>query len=397
VAAETRARADGARRLNEPALLVCTATRWQGTARIPRGLARAGFEVSLLAPRGSLAERSRYVARVAHLPDGAGPRQWLDAFAAVVAATRPRIVLPCDDMAFQLLQRLVLSPPDDLPPGLRLQLGSLVSRSLGNPRFYATSVDKTLLPAASAALGVPVAPYAIVADADAAVAFAAVHGYPIVLKRGHGFAGSGVAIVADPAALPKAFADLAQGEALDLGDAAAPRLLAQAFVPGRILARPSAAWDGRELAGVTREKVVRHPSAAGPGTVMRYFCDPRTRAYSEALIAGFGLAGFVGIEYVESAQTGEVFLLEINRRVTPGTPTGELVGIDLCASLHAAVTGAPPPVPHDVAPGFARTVARFPQEWLRDPASRWLRDYPVDAPWDDPDVFAALLAMRHDA
>lgn len=382
--------------MNEPVLLVCTATRWQGTARIPHDLARAGFEVALLAPRGSLAEHSRFVARVEHLPDGASPRQWLDAFAAMVAATRPRIVLPCDDMAFQLLQRLVASPPDDLSPALRLQLASLIRDSLGDPKFYATSVDKTLLPAAAEALGVQVAPYAIVADVDAADAFAAAHGYPIVLKRSHGFAGSGIAIVAERALLPQAMTDLAKGEPLDLRQATAPRLLAQAFVPGRILARPSAAWGGRELAGVTREKVVRHPAATGPGTVMGYFCDPRTRAYSEALIAGFRISGFVGIEYVESTRTGEIFLLEINRRVTPGTHTGALVGIDLCAALHAAVTGAPSTVPHDIAAGFARTVARFPQEWLRDPASRYLRDCPVDAPWDDPEVFAALLAMRHD-
>ena len=36
----------------------------------------------------------------------------------------------------------------------------------------------------------------------------------------------------------------------------------------------------------------------------------------------------------------------------------------------------------------------FPQEWLRDPASAFLRDYPVDIPWDDPELFEAMIAMR---
>jgi hypothetical protein len=38
-------------------LLASTATRWLGTARIPSALAKAGFEVSLLTPRNSLAEK----------------------------------------------------------------------------------------------------------------------------------------------------------------------------------------------------------------------------------------------------------------------------------------------------------------------------------------------------
>ena len=41
-----------------PALLVSTATRWTGTARIPAALADAGFSVALLTPRNSLAERA---------------------------------------------------------------------------------------------------------------------------------------------------------------------------------------------------------------------------------------------------------------------------------------------------------------------------------------------------
>ncbi len=380
-----------------PILLLSTATRWLGTARIPRSLARAGFDVALLAPRDSLAEKSRYVAKVGHLPDDAGPRQWRSAFAAMVAAHRPSIVAPCDDMAFQLLLRLAVSPPDDMAPAQHLALASLVRRSLGDPKFYATSVDKTLLPAAAQALGVRVAPHAIVGDADACLAFAAQHGWPIVLKRSHGFASSGVAVIAGAAELQPAMAALLTVQPLDFGRVAAPRLLAQAFVPGAVVGRSSAAWNGQELAGVTRTKVKRNPPGTGPGTVMRYYCEPEARAFSESLIAGFGISGLLGIEYVVDARTGALSLLEINRRVTPGSHTGELVGIDLCAALHAAVTGAPSTVPHDVPPGFERTVARFPQEWLRNPASPFLRKYPTDAPWDDPVLLERFLAMRHDA
>ena len=56
-------------------------------------LAVAGFDVSLLAPKDSLAEKSRFVARVAHLHDDTTPMQWVHAFAATVQATSPRLVV----------------------------------------------------------------------------------------------------------------------------------------------------------------------------------------------------------------------------------------------------------------------------------------------------------------
>jgi hypothetical protein len=195
-----------------PVLLASTATRWIGTARIPAALAKAGFEVSLLTPRNSLAEKSRYVSKIGYLPDNATFAQWVVAFAGAVKATAPRIVLPCDDMAFRLLAMLLRSPRD-LQPALQLQLASLIRESLGDPDYYDISVDKTLLPPAAEALGVRVPPYAIVTTAEAAAAFTAVHGYPVVLKRGHGFAGQGVAICATRDELTRAFAEFTRANA----------------------------------------------------------------------------------------------------------------------------------------------------------------------------------------
>ncbi len=80
-----------------PILLVATTTSWLGTARIPKTLSQSGFHVSLLTPRGSLAEASRYVAKVDYLADHATPLQWLEAFAAV-ATTTPTPAAACDPM-----------------------------------------------------------------------------------------------------------------------------------------------------------------------------------------------------------------------------------------------------------------------------------------------------------
>jgi hypothetical protein len=63
--------------MSHPCLIVATGTHWFAAARLPKALANAGFDVALLAPKDSLAEKSRFVGRIGHLPDGATPAQWL--------------------------------------------------------------------------------------------------------------------------------------------------------------------------------------------------------------------------------------------------------------------------------------------------------------------------------
>ena len=376
-------------------LLVATATSYIGTARIPSALSKAGFEVSLLAPRNTLAEKSRFVTKVGHLPDNATPLQWVFAFADMVKASSPRLVLPCDDTALRLLQTLALSPPQNMQPALHLQLATLIRESLGSADYYRISIDKTLLPGAAEAVGVRVPPYAILSDLHAAEAFVADHGYPVVLKRGHGAAGDWVAIAADRAELEQAFAQFSSATTLDIEGSGARRLLIQAHIPGRIRHQGVAAWKGDVVAGFAREKLVSHPPPKGPATVTRYFRAPEVREFSEALVKQFGMNGLFSFEYVAHERTGQAYLLEINRRITPGTHTGALVGVDICAAPYAVLNGMPPPSRKNLDEGEEHVIAHFPQEWLRDPGSHYLRDCRVDAPWDDPDLFEAMLASRH--
>ena len=379
-------------------LLVATATRWPGTARIPRGLAKAGFTVSLLTPRNSLAEKSAYVAKIGFLPDQATPMQWVHAFAATVTATSPRLVVPCDDMAFRLLQMLALTPPPRLQPALQLQLAALVRGSLGDPAHYVASTDKTLLPAAAAALGLRVPPFAVCAGADDIAAFAATHGWPVVVKRRHGFAGQGVAICAGGSDVARAMATFAAAEERELaGPAATPvRYLAQAHLPGRTQYFQAVAWQGRLLAGWAGEKVVADPEPTGPPTVTRYFRSPHLRALTEQLVSGFGISGHFVVEFRVDERTRETHLIEINRRISPATHLGAQRNVDLCAALYAALEGTVSTSRADLAEGEEGITVYFPGEWLRDPQSRYLRDYPVDVPWDEPELIEALLALRHE-
>ena len=372
-----------------PVLLVLTALRWVGAARMPRALAHAGFEVTLLTPPGSLAEKSGFLTKIAYVPDKATPEAWIHAFAATAKATGARLVVPCDDNAFRLLQLLAKSPPQGLQPALHDELAALIVESFGDPTHYAATVDPTSLLAAAATLGVGVPAHASIGDLAAAESFGATHGYPLVLMSRRSGA---VATARSSENLASAFAELAPTTA---GAPAGSRdtLLVRAHVPGPVRSYQAAAWKGALLAGFAGERV-HDPSRGGAQTgVNRYYRSDALRKVASDLAQGFGLSGMFSIEGIV-AQSGEFHLLEINRRLLGGAHRGSEFGIDHCAALHAALHALPYSGRADLDEGEEHICVSFPQEWLRDPESRWLRDYPVDVPWDEPDLFEAMLELQ---
>jgi predicted ATP-grasp superfamily ATP-dependent carboligase len=373
-------------------LLVATATQWLGIARIPRDFDKAGWSVAVLAPKGTLADHSRHVSKIGYLPDHATAPQWSYAFAATVTATAPKLVLPCDDTAFRLMHQLVIAPPDRMQPVLHLQLAKLIVDSLGDPAHFGASVDKTLISRAAEAAGVRVPRHQIVAHPDEASAFAAAHGWPVVLKRSRSTAGDGVAICANPDALKSEFARLAGGKTPRPGESGPTRLVVQAFIPGRTQYFAGTAWRGAMLCGYAVDKLEGEPK--GAASVVRYFHSPELAESASRLAAAFGASGIFAPEYIVDEKTREPYLLEVNRRVTPGTHRGEFFNMSSGAALLAASEGKPPGTRARFDAGEVRTFVSFPHEWLRDPGSAYLREYPVDAPWDEPELFEAMLAMR---
>jgi len=79
-----------------------------------------------------------------------------------------------------------------------------------------------------------------------------------------------------------------------------------------------------------------------------------------------------------------------------GAHRGSDIGVDHAAALHAALRGAPIPTRARLDDGEEHLSVHFPQEWLRDPHSRWLTGYPVDMPWDDPELLEALVALHRE-
>jgi len=374
-------------------LLVASAPDWIGTARFPKALHGAGFSVTLLAPPNALAATSRFVDRVVSFPPQLSVYDWVYSLADAVRLAAPRMLVPCDDLTVRLLHSIVVAAPPDLKADVQLELAALIRESLGDPVFYERSVDKLQLPPLAASLGVRIIPWIPALDYSDVTSFAGAHGYPVVLKAPNSAGGVGVAICGDASQAANAYERLRLHREQDIPDASRI-VVVQQYVPGETIGRPAVGWNGRELAGITREFVVKNPPETGPGSVVRFYCEPEARIFSDALVRGMGMRGFFAAQFIVHSETRELYLLEISRRITPGHHSGSPVGVDLCAALHAELSGSASNAPQDLPPGFERIVPQFPQEWLRDPGSAFLSDYPVDAPWDDPELFTAMIGMR---
>ena len=381
--------------MSVPVLLVSTATRWYGTARTPRALAKAGFDVTLLTPRNSLAERSRFVARVAYLANDATPIDWIHAVAATVRAVSPVQVMPCDDVSFRLLAMLVLSPPPQLQPNLQAELAKLVRASLGDPAHYRTSIDKTMMAPAAARAGVRVPAQSVVTSTGEALAFARECPYPLVVKRPLATAGDDARIVANEAELVEAVNARTAPEKEDLEPDSSGRAVVQQHIDGHLCYQNVAAWQGRMLAGFAGDRLQSHDAIAA-GTVVRYRHAPALGETSQRFVQAFGMSGLFTSEYMIERDSGLAYLIEINRRISPATHYGAVLNVDLCAALYAAINGTESRTRPSLDAGEERVFVHFPGEWLRDPKSRWLREYAVDVPWDDPGLLDAMLALRRE-
>jgi hypothetical protein len=103
------------------------------------------------------------------------------------------------------------------------------------------------------------------------------------------------------------------------------------------------------------------------------------------------ISGYFSPEFLIDKRTDQPYLLEIGRSVAAGAHCGGAVGVDHWKALHASLQGTATATRADLDVGEEHLIVNFPQVWLRNRTSRWLREYPVDVPWDDPELIEAML------
>lgn len=367
------------------ALLIATAADWQGTARAPEALAAAGFEPYLLAPANTYARFSRYT-RAHYLLDARSPldvQQTL--IATAFARLAPQLLLAGDDGAFELLRGIHGNPITGVPADVHAGLERLIERSLGAPDGYARSVDKLQFAICAAKLGVAAPQSRVAASMEEASSFAREFGYPVVLKRSFSFGGRGVAVCADVDELVLAFARLRAGPPENSA------LLVQQHLDGATWYVSALAWQGEVLCSHAVEKIAGY--VRGPATVVRYLHHDAMIDATAKLARAFGINGYFGTEFLTRDRESPIAVIEVNRRVMPGSHRGPAIDIDYYAAWRDALAGTQPATRRRLDAGEEHIFVQFPMEWMRDPQSHYLLYHSLDAPRDDPRLLAALLDM----
>jgi hypothetical protein len=388
--------------LLKPTVLIVTTSRWFPTARLAVALANAGFQVQALCPSAHPISKTNAVKRT-FLYHGLAP---LKSFAAAIAATRPDLLVSGDDLATWHLHDLYGESSHAGASGAAVR--QLIERSLGAPEFFPAVDDRARFIQLASEFGVRVPANATIATSEALIQWIATSTFPAVLKANGTSGGTGVRIVHNAQDAERARKVLqappllarAAKRALIDHDATLiwPSVLrkksqvnAQSFICGREATSAVVCWQGSVLASL-HFVVLQKSDAAGHATVLRRIAHPEMAATAETMVHRLQLSGFHGFDFMLAEQTQAAHLIEINPRATQVCHLNFGPGHDLPSALLSAVTGSLPEAPPSVTQND--TIALFPQEWLRDPSSPFLRSAFHDVPWDQPELLRACVRKR---
>jgi biotin carboxylase len=369
--------------------LILALSNWIGAARFPRALQRAGFEVAVLCPASTRISHTKFVNRRMEFGPSAHVREIIAALWQTIAEWGATSVIASDDRSIRFVEDVATAVHEgklDHQPG-KPAVAAALSRSMALPEHWETIRRKSLCHSVAEALGIPAPPQVIVNAEDDALAFAKQHGFPIVLKADSGAAGTTVSTCRDESEVRSAYQRLAASSDRGLHNP----ILAEGYVPGPEIAHCFVADRGRIITGLTRLKVHCHPAPFGPSSVVQIVDYPQAADAAGRFAAHVQYCGFASMQFIVDAATQTPKFLEFNARPLPMQHMDEdLCGVDFGKAWHAVAAGSEPP--QFRGPIIGRTIALFPQEWMRDPASKYLKpDEIVDVPWDDPPLLRAYL------
>jgi hypothetical protein len=383
----------------KPTILIVTTSRWFPTARLAMALAGAGCQVDAVCPSGHPLSRM-YAVRRSHAYRGLMP---LNSFAAAIAAVKPDLIVPGDDLATSHLHDLHAREQARGASGR--WVCELIERSLGAAASFPVVYARSAFADIARQEGVRAPKTEVITDLNHLRKWVAEVGLPTVLKANGTSGGEGVRVANTLEEAERAFRALQAPPLLARAAKRAvvdqdksliwPSLLrhrsvvnAQVFVAGSEATSAVACWKGAVLASL-HFAVVNKCSAAGPSSVLRLIDHPEMSAAAEKMVRRLNLTGILGFDFMLEAHTGNAHLIEINPR---STQVGHLTlgeGHDLPAALYSAVSGEP----FRAAPKVTEKdiITLFPQEWMRDPASPFLASGYHDVPWEEPELLRACV------
>ncbi|MFI5387785.1 MAG: ATP-grasp domain-containing protein, partial [Fimbriimonadales bacterium] len=236
-----------------PRVLVLALENWLGSARLPKALRSAGFEVSLLCYPNTLIALTKYTDdRDTCLP-GDAAEIVARRMTSLIEAHPARMIIPADDRALRFLHHIVeVAHLGRLPQALI----DVVRASLPNPSSFRYGVDKEAASQLMDDLGIRTPPRKLVWSHQDLKEFESEFGLPFVVKPLAGTAGEGVQI-------------LKSAEEIDAAMlSAGSTWMAQKYIRGKSAGSSSVAIDGKCLGTVAYEKTFTYPGETGPASVI---------------------------------------------------------------------------------------------------------------------------------
>ena len=326
----------------------------------------------------------------------------LSSFTRAISASRPNIIVPGDDLAARHLRELHQQAQSSRSSGPTC---ALIEHSIGDAKSFPLVFARARFMELARVQGVRSPKTEVIASSGDLKRWADDTGFPIVLKADETSGGDGVKIVHTLEEAERAFQRLARSPLLaralkrTLLDRDStllaksilrrrPIVNAQVYVAGSEGTSAIACWRGTVLAAL-HFQVIKKAQSTGHATVMRLIENAEMSSAAERMVRQLSLSGLHGFDFMLEPDTGNAHLIEINPR---STQVGHLTlgpGRDLPAALYAAVSGEPlktvsAVTEHD-------TIALFPQEWIRNAASPYLRSAYHDVPWEEPALTRACI------
>jgi glutathione synthase/RimK-type ligase-like ATP-grasp enzyme len=382
----------------KPKVLIATTTNWIATARLVIALAEVGFHVEALCPPGHPLQKTTAISRSFDYR-GLTP---LRSFRSAIETSNPDLIVPGDDLATRHLHdlhRMANHRPEIS------SLRSLIERSIGSPESYRIVYERATLIAIARQEAIRVPRTEVISTHADLRLWVSQSGVPVVLKANGTSGGDGVRIARTVGEVHRAFQKLqappqlaraAKRAVMDHDHSMVRSSLlrrrnvvnAQEFVEGREATSAIVCRNGEVLANLHFE-VLEKISSLGHATVLRTIRHQEMSCAAEKLARRLNLSGFYGFDFMLAAGTGDAYLVEINPRTTQVGHLNMGEGRWLPAALFAALTGKEPSSNSSVIEND--TVALFPQEWMRDAASGYLRTAYHDAPIGEPRLVDACM------
>jgi len=379
-----------------PRVLIIATTRWPLAGHMAIALAKVGFEVAILSPRGSPVRHIQIVEK--HL--NYSPLLPLTSIKRAIAGWLPDLLVCADDWAVGHLHR-IYDRASKSPRSIRL--AELIRISLGDPDGFKTAatMSELVLTAQAAELRCPST--TVVCDNETLEKALEGAQYPMLLKCDGYSGGGGVRLIMNRNDVPSAAGEMqlpirwsktlrrligryVYSWILKRLIAWPSRACVQEYVTGRPANRAVVCWKGTVLAGITVE-AIETIYKFGATSVARIIDNFEMQKAADLLIKRLGMSGFVGFDFILD-DGGHAFLLEMNPRITPISHLA-IEDVDLASALYTQMTAL---APASHRPTIAReTIALFPQEVGRSRKGHRLLSSYHDVPWDEPAFVAACV------